>query len=104
MAEYVAWLNGPEKLHPVLLVGVAQFQFIHIHPFVEGNGRTARLLSTLCLCTWNGALKKGGSSPSPEMFSFDAGFGLKGGARNRSCPSPPLGGRSSYFSVVPYPL
>ncbi len=29
--------------------GVAQFQLVHIHPFIDGNGRTSRLLSTLCL-------------------------------------------------------
>ena len=29
--------------------GIAQFQLIHIHPFVDGNGWTSRLLSTLCL-------------------------------------------------------
>ena len=29
--------------------GIAQFQLVHIHPFLDGNGRTARLLSTLCL-------------------------------------------------------
>jgi Fic family protein len=29
--------------------GIAQFQLVHIHPFVDGNGRTSRLLSTLCL-------------------------------------------------------
>jgi Fic family protein len=33
----------------VLVSGVAQFQLVHIHPFVDGNGRTSRLLSTLCL-------------------------------------------------------
>ena len=29
--------------------GIAQFQLVHIHPFVDGNGRTSRLLSTLYL-------------------------------------------------------
>jgi Fic family protein len=38
------------EIHPVLGSGIAQFQLVHIHPFVDGNGRTSRLLSTLCLC------------------------------------------------------
>jgi Fic family protein len=49
MAELVAWLNAPTEIHPVLVSGIAQFQLVHIHPFVDGNGRTSRLLSTLCL-------------------------------------------------------
>lgn len=36
-------------MHPVLVAGIAQFQLVHIHPFVDGNGRTSRLLSTLSL-------------------------------------------------------
>lgn len=49
MTELVAWLNAPGEVHPVLVSGVAQFQLVHIHPFLDGNGRTSRLLSTLCL-------------------------------------------------------
>jgi len=49
MQELVAWLNAPRDVHPVLASGVAQFQLVHIHPFLDGNGRTSRLLSTLCL-------------------------------------------------------
>lgn len=49
MTELVAWINAPGDHHPVLVSGIAQFQFVHIHPFVDGNGRTSRLLSTLCL-------------------------------------------------------
>ncbi|HEV8713132.1 MAG TPA: Fic family protein, partial [Candidatus Binatia bacterium] len=49
MTELVAWLNTVSEVHPVLVSGVAQFQLVHIHPFVDGNGRTSRLLSTLCL-------------------------------------------------------
>lgn len=49
MRELVLWLNEPDDVHPVLAGGVAQFQLVHIHPFLDGNGRTSRLLSTLCL-------------------------------------------------------
>ena len=49
MHELVTWLNDPGDVHPVLASGAAQFQLVHIHPFLDGNGRTSRLLSTLCL-------------------------------------------------------
>jgi len=49
MGELVERLNEPGEVHPVLASGVAQFQLVHIHPFLDGNGRTSRLLSTLCL-------------------------------------------------------
>jgi Fic family protein len=53
MAELVDWLNQEQDIHPVLVSGISQFQFVHIHPFLDGNGRTSRLLSTLCLY-WTG--------------------------------------------------
>jgi len=49
MAELVDWLNREQQIHPVLVSGIAQFQLVHIHPFLDGNGRASRLLSTLCL-------------------------------------------------------
>jgi len=49
MAELVNYLNSETETHPVLMSGIAQFQLVHIHPFLDGNGRTSRLLSTLCL-------------------------------------------------------
>jgi len=49
MHDLVAWLGAESAVHPVLVAGLAQFQLVHIHPFVDGNGRTSRLLSTLCL-------------------------------------------------------
>ena len=49
MSEMVKWLNSEVEIHPVLVSGIAQFQLVHIHPFLDGNGRTSRLLSTLCL-------------------------------------------------------
>lgn len=49
MKEFTDWMNKTEDLSPVLVAGIAQFQFVHIHPFIDGNGRSARLLSTLIL-------------------------------------------------------
>jgi Fic family protein len=49
MSEMVKWLNSDLDVHPVLVSGIAQFQLVHIHPFLDGNGRTSRLLSTLSL-------------------------------------------------------
>ncbi|MCL4822555.1 MAG: Fic family protein [Vicinamibacteria bacterium] len=49
MRELVEWLRAEAAIHPVLVAGIAQFQLVHVHPFVDGNGRTSRLLSTLCL-------------------------------------------------------
>ena len=49
MRELVEWLRADMGIHPVLVAGIAQFELVHVHPFVDGNGRTSRLLSTLCL-------------------------------------------------------
>jgi Fic family protein len=49
MKEFVDWINKTEDLSPILIAAISQFQFVHIHPFIDGNGRTARLLSTLIL-------------------------------------------------------
>jgi len=49
MREFTEWINKAEDVSPVLVAGIAQFQFVHIHPFIDGNGRSARLLSTLIL-------------------------------------------------------
>ena len=49
MRELVDWLRAETAVHPVLIAGIAQFQLVHVHPFLDGNGRTSRLLSTLCL-------------------------------------------------------
>ncbi|PYV07945.1 MAG: hypothetical protein DMG07_27155 [Acidobacteria bacterium] len=35
-------------IQPVLVAGIAQYQLVHIHSFLDGNGRASRLLSTLC--------------------------------------------------------
>src|ERR1700676_5577052 len=49
MTDSVSWLRKDTQIHPVIVAGIAQFQLVHIHPFLDGNGRSARLLSTLYL-------------------------------------------------------
>jgi Fic family protein len=51
MKDFATWLNSKKakELYPVLLSGISHYEFVRIHPFVDGNGRTARALSTLIL-------------------------------------------------------
>jgi len=51
MKNFIKWLNSEEalKLHPVLVAGISHYELVRIHPFVDGNGRTARVLATLIL-------------------------------------------------------
>lgn len=50
MKEFIEWLSVQEsKLHPVEFAAAAHKKFVFIHPFIDGNGRVARLLMNLCL-------------------------------------------------------
>jgi Fic family protein len=50
MQQFVNWIkSGEKKYHPVELAALCHHRLVHIHPFVDGNGRTARLLMNLLL-------------------------------------------------------
>jgi Fic family protein len=50
MSELVAWIKAAEKDQPVPVVaGLAHYEFVTIHPYFDGNGRTARALATWIL-------------------------------------------------------
>ncbi|MHB1041304.1 MAG: Fic family protein, partial [Eubacteriales bacterium] len=51
MAEMVAYFTEAEKeeLPVPLIAALIHYQFVTIHPFFDGNGRTARLLATFIL-------------------------------------------------------
>ena len=51
MEEFVKWVwrANTEDLNPVIKAGIIHYQQVYIHPFMDGNGRTARALSTLSL-------------------------------------------------------
>lgn len=49
MQEFVEWLKHSGDLHVVELAAEAHYRLVTIHPFVDGNGRTARLLMNMIL-------------------------------------------------------
>lgn len=58
--EFIDWLNSDdaEDVHPVLKAGITHYVLAFIHPFVDGNGRTARAFATLVLFSEGYDLKK----------------------------------------------
>jgi Fic family protein len=50
MEEYIEWYQRYKKsLHPVILAAEMHERLVTIHPFVDGNGRTSRLIMNLIL-------------------------------------------------------
>ena len=51
MTDFVEWLNSKSarQLHPIDFATTAHYRFVTIHPFRDGNGRTARLIMNLLL-------------------------------------------------------
>lgn len=53
MEQLFKWIkdnNG--KIHPLILSSVFHYEFVFIHPFKDGNGRTARLWQNIILANW----------------------------------------------------
>ena len=58
MAQYIVWYSQEaDTLHPIERAAKVHADFVGIHPFVDGNGRTSRLLMNL-------ELMKAGYPPS----------------------------------------
>jgi Fic family protein len=49
MKQLVTWIGKKDDLPVPVRAGLAHYQFATIHPYYDGNGRTARLLTTLIL-------------------------------------------------------
>ncbi|XP_004534425.1 adenosine monophosphate-protein transferase FICD homolog [Ceratitis capitata] len=51
MHHFENWLNSEQtvSLHPVKHAALAHYKLVHIHPFIDGNGRTSRLLMNALL-------------------------------------------------------
>lgn len=51
MRELLYWLNKTREgdEHPVITAGITHHELVRVHPFIDGNGRVARALTTLIL-------------------------------------------------------
>lgn len=50
MEELIKWYDDNKNiLHPIELAAEFHFRYVYIHPFIDGNGRSARLLMNLIL-------------------------------------------------------
>jgi Fic family protein len=51
ITDFVRWMNSDEaqKLHPIILAAEVHYRLVSVHPFRDGNGRTARLIMNLIL-------------------------------------------------------
>ena len=52
--QLFTWINEQkDHVHPLILSCVFHYEFVFIHPFVDGNGRMARLWQNVILGKWN---------------------------------------------------
>jgi Fic family protein len=54
LEELFVWVEDSEDdLHPMIKAGILHHQFVYIHPFLDGNGRLARILTSYYLLLRN---------------------------------------------------
>ena len=49
LLEAASSLLNKKEIHPLIIIGNFNFEFLSIHPFQDGNGRTSRVLTNLLL-------------------------------------------------------
>lgn len=47
--DLIEFIDTEKDIHPVLKAGIVHYEFVRIHPFLDGNGRVGRALSMLVL-------------------------------------------------------
>ena len=49
MQKFLVWFNAEQPVSSIIRSAIAHFWFVSIHPFEDGNGRLARILSDMLL-------------------------------------------------------
>lgn len=49
MLDFCQWVQNAGNLPVPLVAGIVHYQFVTIHPYYDGNGRTARLLTSFIM-------------------------------------------------------
>jgi Fic family protein len=55
MARFLDWFNADMTISSVVSSAIAHLWFVSIHPFEDGNGRMARILSDMMLARGDGS-------------------------------------------------
>ena len=68
LKELEDYINNSDD-HPIIKAAILHYQLVTIHPFEDGNGRTARIMSNYILSYYGYGFKEIGSLE--EYFSYD---------------------------------
>ena len=80
MSEYVTWLNSRHEYPPPIKAALAHLNLVAIHPFLDGNGRTARVLESQ-------VMMYAGGFKAEELVSLETCYGQDNQAYNQALNS-----------------
>lgn len=69
---YTFYENSKSKLHPVILAAEIHERLVSIHPFIDGNGRTSRLVMNLILLRYGYTLVSLKGDDKSRLAYYDA--------------------------------
>ncbi len=74
MQDYGLWLLSEEakKLHPAVFAAEAHERLVTIHPFIDGNGRTSRLIMNLILLRYGYPIANISGDTESRLAYYDA--------------------------------
>lgn len=88
--DLLEFINSKSDIHSVLKAGAVHYELVRIHPFVDGNGRVARAISTLILFQEGYDIRK--------FFSLEEYFDTNAGKYYEALQSvEKFGGDLTYF-------